>query len=139
MAASTPSSSRWLAPLAFSPSNPTPPNAGGSTQSTANSGLTGGDRDAIGNHIKPCFNVDAGAPGLSTFSVNIIVTTDATGTIREADIAPEDQSKLSDPLFNAYAQRALDAAMNYQCANLPLPSYMLGQSQKFLLNFTPGD
>jgi hypothetical protein len=122
----------------YNPDQGGAPNGGGSNQSTANSRLSGADRDAIGNHVRPCWTVDAGAPGIDTFSVNLMVTTDATGTVREAVVAPQDQDKLGDPIFNAYAQRAIEAVMNYQCATLPLPSYMLGQTQTFLFNFTPG-
>jgi hypothetical protein len=122
----------------YNPDQGGAPNGGGSNQSTANSGLTGADRDAIGQHVQPCWTVDAGAPGLSTFSVNLLVTTDGTGTVREAVVAPQDQGKMSDPIFNAYANRAIDAVQNVQCATLPLPSFMLGSNHTFLFNFTPG-
>ncbi len=121
----------------YNPDQGGAPVAGGSTKSTANSRLSGADRNAIGNHIRPCWGIDAGAPGVSSFSVELQVTTDATGTVREATVAPQDQDKLSDPIFNAYAQRAVDAVMNYQCATLPLPSYMMGQPQTFLFDFKP--
>jgi neural Wiskott-Aldrich syndrome protein len=121
----------------YNPDQGGAPNGGGSNQSTANSGLTGADRDAIGNHVRPCWTIDTGAPGVSTFSVELMVTTDATGTVRNAIVAPQDQGKLGDPIFNAYSQRAIAAVMNYQCATLPLPSYMLGQNQTFLFDFTP--
>ena len=113
-------------------------NGGGNPNTTSNSGLNAGERNAIGQHVQPCFQVDSGAPGLATFSVNLLVTTDATGTVRNAVVAPQDVDKMSDPIFNAYANRAIDAVMNYQCATLPLPSNMLGQNQTFLFNFTPG-
>jgi hypothetical protein len=123
----------------YNPDQGGAPTVGGSTQSAANSGLSQANRDAIGSHVRPCFDVDAGAPGLSTFSVNLIVTTDSTGTAREAVVAPQDQDKMGDPIFNAFAQRAIAAVLNYQCATLPLPSYMLGQNQTLLFDFTPGD
>lgn len=121
----------------YNPDQGGAPNGGGSKQSTANSRLSGADRDAIGNHVRPCWTVDAGAPGLSTFSVNLMVTTDASGTVRVAVVAPQDQNKMGDPIFNAFAQRAIGAVMNYQCATLPLPSYMLGKPQTFLFDFKP--
>jgi hypothetical protein len=121
----------------YNPDQGGAPNGGGSKNSTSNSGLTGADRSAIGGHVRPCWNVDSGAPGLSTFSVNLMVTTDPTGTVREAAVAPQDQGKMSDPIFNAFANRAVAAVMNVQCATLPLPPYMLGKNQTFLFNFTP--
>jgi outer membrane biosynthesis protein TonB len=113
------------------------PDAGGSLKSTSNSGLTGPDRSAIGDHVRPCWNVDAGAPGLSTFSVNLMVTTDGTGTVRQASVAPQDQGKLGDPIFNAFANDAINAVMNVTCATLPLPPDMLNRNQTFLFNFKP--
>ncbi len=113
------------------------PNAGGNPNSTANSHLSGADRDAIGSHVRPCWNIDAGAPGVSSFSVHLLVQTDGTGTVRNAQVADQDQSRMSDPIYAAYAQRAISAVMNVQCATLPLPSYMLGQNQTFIFNFSP--
>jgi outer membrane biosynthesis protein TonB len=121
----------------YNPDQGGAPNGGGSNQSTANSRLSGADRAAIGNHVRPCWGIDAGAPGVASFSVNLMVTTDGTGTVRDAEIAPQDQAKLGDPIFAAYAQRAVDAVMNYQCATLPLPPNMLGKNQTFLFNFSP--
>lgn len=111
------------------------PDAGGTNQSTANSRLSGADKNAIGQHLRPCFNVDAGAPGLAAFQVLLDITTDAQGIIRVATIDQKDQSRLSDPLFNAYAQRAVAAAMNVQCATLPLPASMLGSNQNLTVEF----
>jgi neural Wiskott-Aldrich syndrome protein len=115
------------------------PNGGGSPNSTSNSGLSGPDRAAIGSHVRPCWNVDAEAQGLSGFSVLLQVTTDATGTVREAEVSPQNTGDMSNPLYNAFAQRAIAAVENYQCANLGpyLPSSMLGQNQTFIFQFTP--
>ncbi len=113
------------------------PNGGGSPNSTANSGLTGPDRAAIGNHVRPCWSVDAEAQGLNGFSVLLQVTTDPTGTVREAEISPQNTGDMSDPLYYAFTQRALAAVLNAQCATLPLPSNMLGQNQTFTFLFSP--
>jgi outer membrane biosynthesis protein TonB len=121
----------------YNPDQGGAPNGGGSPNSTANSKLSGADRNAIGAHVKPCWTIDAGAPGVSSFSVHLLVQTDGTGTVRNAQVAPDDQSKMSDPIYNAYANRAVQAVMNVQCATLPLPSYMLGQNQTFIFQFSP--
>ncbi|HQU05162.1 MAG TPA: hypothetical protein PLT25_10670 [Acidocella sp.] len=121
----------------YNPDQGGAPNGGGSPNSTANSRLSGADRGAIGEHVRPCWNIDAGAPGVSTFSVHLLVQTDGTGTVRNAQIAEQDQSRMSDPIYAAYAQRAISAVMNVQCATLPLPSYMLGKNQTFIFNFSP--
>jgi outer membrane biosynthesis protein TonB len=121
----------------YNPDQGGAPNGGGSKNSTANSRLSGADRNAIGNHVRPCWTVDAGAPGLAGFSVQLQVTTDGTGTVREAHVAAADQGKMSDPVYAAFAQRAVDAVMDFHCATLPLPSYMLGHTQTFIFDFTP--
>ncbi len=121
----------------YNPDQGGAPNGGGSPNSTANSGLNEADRNAIGAHVRPCWNIDAGAPGVQNFSVQLLVTTDATGTVRNAQVAPASQGNMGDPIYAAYAQRAVAAVENYQCATLPLPSYMLGKVNTFLFNFTP--
>ena len=121
----------------YNPDQNTAPTVGGSPNSTANSGLSGPDRAAIGSHVRPCWNVDAEAEGLSGFSVLLQVTTDATGTVREAEVSPDNTGDMSNPLYYAFAQRAIAAVENYQCATLPLPSNMLGQNQTFTFQFTP--
>ncbi len=121
----------------YNPDQGGAPNGGGSPNSTANSGLSEADRNAIGAHVRPCWGIDAGAPGVQNFSVQLLVTTDASGTVRDAQVAPASQGNMGDPVYSAYAQRAIAAVENYQCATLPLPSYMLGKVQTFLFNFTP--
>ena len=114
-----------------------PPPPAASNQSAQNHKLYGADGDAIGHHVGPCWTVDAGAPGPDNFSVDLQITTDATGTVREAEVAPQDQGKMGDPVFAAYANRAVAAFMNYQCATLPLPAWMLGSTHTFLVDFKP--
>ena len=121
----------------YNPKQGGAPNGGGTRMSTANSHLTAADRSAIANAVRPCWGIDAGAPGVSDFSVLLQVTTDAQGTVREAQVAPADQGRLSNPVFAAFAQRAVDAVKNYQCAKLPLPSYMLGAPHQFTFRFSP--
>ncbi len=121
----------------YNPDQGGAPNGGGSKNSTSNSRLSGADRGAIGAHVRPCWSIDAEAPGVATFQVHLLVTTDASGTVRAAQVAAQDQGQLGDPIFNAYASRAVDAVMDYRCATLPLPPTMLGQAQTFIFLFTP--
>ncbi|MCU4161004.1 cell envelope integrity protein TolA [Acidiphilium sp. AL] len=121
----------------YNPKQGGAPQGGGTRMSTANSGLSAADRNAIGSEVQPCWGIDAGAPGVSHFSVLLQVVTDASGVVREARVASQDQGKLGDPIFAAYAQRAVDAVKNYQCAKLPLPPYMLGSVHTFIFRFTP--
>jgi len=113
------------------------PDAGGDPNSTSNAMLSAMDRDAIGNHVRPCWDIDGDAENINQLSVLLQVTTDQSGTVRQAVVAPADQDKLDDPTFAAFANRAIDAVMNNQCANLPLPSTMLGKIQTFTFHFSP--
>jgi outer membrane biosynthesis protein TonB len=113
------------------------PNGGGSPNSTSNSGLSGPDRAAIGSHVRPCWGIDGEAQNVQSFSVLLTVTTDATGTVREAEVSKDNNGDMSNPLYYAFTQRAIAAVENYQCATLPLPSNMLGQNQTFSFIFTP--
>lgn len=121
----------------YNPDQGGAPNGGGTRMSTANSRLSAADRSAIGAEVQPCWGIDAGAPGISHFSVLLQVVTDAEGVVREAQVAPADQGRMSDPLFAAFANRAVEAVKNYQCAKLPLPNDMLGKPQNFIFRFTP--
>jgi hypothetical protein len=69
--------------------------------------------------------------------VLLTVTTDASGTARVADVAPDDIGRMSDPVFRAFAERARRAVLNPQCANLPLPQQMLGSAHTFTFRFSP--
>jgi len=121
----------------YNPDADSAADAGGSKTATANSHLSGADRNAIGAHVRPCWTVDAGAPGLSTFSVILDVQTDAQGTVHVATIDPQSQANMTDGSYAAFANRAIEAVMNYQCATLPLPPNMLGQPQTFVFQFSP--
>ena len=67
----------------------------------------------------------------------LTVTTDQTGVVREAVVAAQDQGKLSDPLFRAFAERAVRAVLDPACAALPLPRSMLGKINVLTFRFSP--
>lgn len=111
--------------------------AAGNPISSTNTGLNAAERNAIGQHVRPCFQVDDDALGLASLNVNLLVSTDPAGVVRNAVVAPQDIGKMSNPSFYAFAQRAIDAVMNNNCASLPLPSTMLGKNQTLLFDFSP--
>ena len=45
--------------------------------------------------------------------------------------------KLSDPVFQAFAERAIRAVEDVRCATLPLPKQMLGKVNKLTFRFSP--
>jgi neural Wiskott-Aldrich syndrome protein len=69
--------------------------------------------------------------------VMLQVTTDADGTARIAHVAGDDQARLSDPVFRAFADRAENAVLDPRCANLPLPANMLGKNNVLTFRFSP--
>ncbi len=120
--------------------NPRPggvPDAGGSPAADATGALSGAERGAIGEHVRPCWTSDPGAPDLDRMSVLLTVTTDADGVVRRASVATADESRLSNPSLRAFAERAVRAVMSPACANLPLPPRLLGKVNVLTFRFRP--
>ncbi len=112
--------------------------AGGALNGNDTSKLTKSEMGAIGDHVRQCWSYDAGAKDANTFQVRLAVTTDATGTARIAKVVgPDIDREAADPEFRAFAERAVRAVLSPDCANLPLPKSMLGQSQTLQFNFRP--
>lgn len=113
------------------------PNSGGNPLGNDTAALSAAQRGAIGEHVRECWTKDAGALDLEKMRVMLTVTTDGAGTARQAVVAPEDQGKLSDPRFRAFAERAIRAVMDVRCANLPLPKTMMGRNAVLTFRFSP--
>ena len=120
---------------------PSPPRGGapggGSPTGMDNALLTAGVRRAIGDRLRECWTGDKNALDYDKQFVRLVVTTDATGTIRVADIAPNDASRTGSGIARAFAERARRAALDPQCAQLPLPGAMKGQNRSFEITFRP--
>jgi hypothetical protein len=114
------------------------PHGGGSPQGDENSKLSVADARQIGAEVQRCWTIDSGAKGVMEFQVLLTVTVDAAGVAREAQVAPSDAGRLSDPVFRAFAERARRAVLDPTCANLPLPPRMQGQVQTITFRFHPG-
>lgn len=115
------------------------PNGGGSPLGDATSKLSTDQAHAIGEAVRRCWTYDAGARGVDQMQVLLTVRTDGAGVARQADVAPADLGRLSDPVFRAFSERARRAVLSAQCATLPLPRSMLGQSQTLTFRFRPGE
>ena len=98
--------------------------------------LTAAEHADILHHIRPCRWIDSEAAATAGFSVLLQVVTDATGTVRMAEVAPQNIGDMSNPLYFAFTQRAIATVLNFQCATLPLPSKMLGRNQTFSFLFS---
>jgi hypothetical protein len=113
------------------------PDSGGNPASDDTEALSAAQRGDIGSHVRECWTKDSGALGLDKMSVVLNVVTDPTGTARVATVADEDKGKLSDPAFQAFAERAVRAVMDVRCATLPLPHQMLGRVNNLTFRFRP--
>ena len=67
--------------------------------------------------------------------MKLVITTDAAGVVRLADLAPGEQGRTG--TARAFAERARRAALDPQCAQLPLPGAMKGKVQTFEITFRP--
>jgi hypothetical protein len=100
--------------------------------------LTSAERDAITDDMRECWTIDSGAEGVQNMQVLLTVTTDATGTVRLAQVASADQGRVAaDPVFRAFAERAVRAVLDYRCSALPLPPPLEGRSQTLTILFSP--
>ena len=114
------------------------PNGGGNPTSDDTSGLTAAQRGAIGDYVRRCWSTDPGMLDLDKMQVLLTVTTDGSGVVRRAVVAPEDTGRIgSNVRLRVFSERAVRAVMDPNCANLPLPGSMLGQVRTFTFRFRP--
>jgi hypothetical protein len=123
----------------YNPAQGGAPHGGGNpNNSDATAALTAAERGAIGDRVRECWTIDSGAEGVQTMQVLLKVTTDATGTVRLAQVAPADQGRVyADPVFRAFAERAVRAVLDYRCSALPLPPSLEGKPETFTFRFSP--
>lgn len=119
-----------------------PPSTGavgtGNPQSDSTSALSLTQRGAIGDYVRRCWSTDPGMLDLDRMQVLLTVTTDAGGVVRLAKVAPQDIGRVSgDPRLRVFSERAIRAVLDPNCANLPLPQTMLGQTRDFTFLFKP--
>jgi neural Wiskott-Aldrich syndrome protein len=113
------------------------PDSGGNPASNDTDALSAAQRGAIGAHVQECWTKDSGAQDLDKMSVVLTVVTDPTGMARTAAVADEDRGKMSNPTFQAFADRAVRAVLDVRCATLPLPHQMLGRINSLTFRFRP--
>jgi hypothetical protein len=119
------------------PSQGGAPKGGGNPQGDATSQLTGDQRGAIGDAVRRCWTYDSGALGADKFRVLLSVVVDEAGVARRAVVTGDDLGRMSDPRFRAFAERAVRAVLDAQCANLPLPKTLLGRQNTLTFRFSP--
>jgi outer membrane biosynthesis protein TonB len=113
------------------------PQVGGSRTGDVTATLSAVQQGAIGDKVRECWTKDAGALGIESMSVQLIVTFDEQGVSHLAVVGPADQGRLSDPRFRAYADRAVRAVLDPRCSNLPIPKTDLGRVGQLTFRFKP--
>lgn len=99
--------------------------------------LARSELDAVRDKVRPCWNFPAGAKDADQLAVDIWVSMNPDGTVREARIV--DTSRMNDPFYRAAAEAALRAALNPACQPLPLPPEKYNTWKTFVFGFDPRD
>lgn len=122
----------------YNPQSGGAPNGGGNPQSDDTSALSAAERGAIGDFVRRCWTTDPGMLDLDKMEVLLTVTTDGGGVVRRAIVAPEDTGRVAGNMrLRVFSERAVRAVMDPNCANLPLPPTLLGQTRTFTFRFRP--
>ncbi|GBQ19554.1 energy transducer TonB [Tanticharoenia sakaeratensis] len=114
------------------------PDGGGVPNGDITRALNVADQKAIGASVRRCYAEDTAARDYATFNAHLVVTVDASGEARIVKFAPETAAKMaSDPSYRALAERARDAVLSPECAKLPIPPKLLGQTHELRFVFRP--
>lgn len=97
--------------------------------------LARSELDAVREKVRPCWNFPAGAPNPERLAVDIQVSMNPNGTVREAQIA--DRSRMNDPFYRSAAEAALRATLNPTCQPFPLPPHKYNTWRSFVFTFDP--
>jgi len=89
--------------------------------------------------VRRCYSEDTAARDYGTYEAKMIVTIDANGEARDAQLYPDDMARAnSDPAYRAFAERAVRAVLDPVCSKLPVPPDLLGKPQQTLnIRFRP--
>jgi outer membrane biosynthesis protein TonB len=135
-----------LTPQQSAPSSETTPRQARLTAARASSQpraplgsqLTASELDMVRQQIARCWNVPAGARDAKDLVVEIRVTVDPDGSVRQATIV--DQGRMGgDAFFRAAAESARRAFFNPQCRPLHLPAEKYAIWKELIVDFSPKD
>jgi hypothetical protein len=122
----------------YNPAQGGAPHGGGERTGDVTAQLSSAEKGAIGAHVQQCWFIDGGAPNLQSMSVLLTAQTKPDGTVYKAVIAGPDIARYqSDPVFQAFADRAVRALLDYRCSALPLPPSLEGRPETFTFRFSP--
>lgn len=92
--------------------------------------------DLVRRQIAQCWNLPAGAKDAHKMTVEIKVTMNIDGTVREATLSNQ-LRMAADPFYRAMAESALRAVLNPRCQPFKLPPDRYEIWQTMELNFDP--
>ena len=120
------------------------PDSGGATEDSGNpnsndtSQLSAGQIGAIGDLVKQCWTRDAEALHADQLQVTMQVTTRPGGIAYKAQVVGDDETRMqTDPVFRAFAERAVRAVLDARCSTFPLPASMQSSESTFTFLFKP--
>lgn len=100
--------------------------------------LSRSEMDAVKDLVRQCWNFPAGAKDAEQLLVDVWVSMNPDGTVREARVV--DAGRMSrDPYFRSAAESALRAVLNPRCSPLPLPREKYNTWKTFIFGFDPRD
>ncbi|MBT5239646.1 MAG: cell envelope integrity protein TolA [Rhodospirillaceae bacterium] len=92
------------------------------------------ERDAIRAHIENCWRIDPGKEGIQNLTVDIRVSIQPDGSVRQAII--EDTGRyFSEPSFRTFADSARTAVLS--CSNIPISPQRYETFKEIVFTFTP--
>ncbi|MGH7100426.1 MAG: TonB C-terminal domain-containing protein, partial [Stellaceae bacterium] len=100
--------------------------------------LTASEIDLIRQQIERCWNIPAGARADKSLVVEMRVSVDRDGDVRQAAVL-DSGSTTSDPVFRAAAESARRALFNPECRPLRLPPDKYQYWKEFVMDFSPKD
>ncbi|MBV9755956.1 MAG: hypothetical protein JO047_02790 [Alphaproteobacteria bacterium] len=89
------------------------------------------------DHVRTCWRGYVGKLADARFQARLQVVTDESGVVREAKLAPDEATRLSDPGFKTFVEAAMRSVLEPDCAQLPIPAANLGHKIAFDFLFVP--
>jgi outer membrane biosynthesis protein TonB len=100
--------------------------------------ISASEKDAVASKVRECWSFPAGAKDAQSLIVQLRVSMNPDGTVREARVVDEARYR-SDGYFRAAADAAWRAVANPRCQPFPLPPAKYDTWRNFVFNFDPSD
>lgn len=100
--------------------------------------VTVSELDALRRHLRPCWNLPAGAKDGRQLVVEVRLFMNPDGTVRDARLLSSSKSN-QNPFYRTAAESALRAVKDARCQPFPLPKQKYDQWKVFVISFNPKD